>query len=94
MGNPYCRHTYCAKVIQLRGSLFRFKRCVQDLTILGSDCGSVGSAVASDTRGPQFESSHRRIFFTERLSIANCVEKTKIKKKEAGNGPFFKDVTI
>ena len=26
----------------------------------GSGCGSVGRAVASDTRGPQFESSHRQ----------------------------------
>ena len=27
---------------------------------LGSGCGSVGRAVASDTRGPRFESSHRQ----------------------------------
>ena len=27
---------------------------------MGSNCGSVGRAVASDTRGPQFESSHRQ----------------------------------
>ena len=27
-------------------------------TALGSGCGSVGRAVASDTRGPRFESSH------------------------------------
>ena len=26
----------------------------------GSGCGSVGRAVASDTRGPRFESSHRQ----------------------------------
>ena len=26
--------------------------------LLGSGCGSVGRAVASDTRGPWFESSH------------------------------------
>jgi len=24
------------------------------------------------------------------LFTVNCIEKTKIKKKEAGNGPFFK----
>ena len=29
---------------------------------LGSGCGSVGSAVASDTRGPRFESSLRQKF--------------------------------
>ena len=28
----------------------------------GSGCGSVGRAVASNTRGPRFESSHRQIF--------------------------------
>ena len=32
--------------------------------------------VASDTKGPQFD-------------CQLCVEKTKIKKKEARNGPFF-----
>ena len=29
---------------------------------LGSGCGSVGRAVASNTRGPWFESSHRQNF--------------------------------
>ena len=29
---------------------------------LGSGCGSVGRAVAFDTRGPRFESSHRQKF--------------------------------
>ena len=54
--------------------------------VLGSGCGSVGRAVASDSRGLQFESSHRRNFF--HVLIINCVEKTKIKKREAGNGAF------
>ena len=27
--------------------------------------------------------------YIEHLSSVNCIEKTKIKKKEAGNGPFF-----
>ena len=30
---------------------------------VGSGCGSVGRAVASDTRGPRFESSHRQNLF-------------------------------
>ena len=30
---------------------------------LGCGCGSVGKAVASDTRDPQLESSHRHKFF-------------------------------
>ena len=43
------------------------------------------------TRGPRFESSHRQIFILNicLLFTVNCNEKTKITKKEAGNGPFF-----
>ena len=47
---------------------------------MGSGCGSVGRAVASDTRDPSFESSHSETFI-EQLFAVNCVEKTKIKKK-------------
>ena len=43
---------------------------------MGSGCGSVGRAVASDTRDLWFESSH--------LSIINCIGKTNIKKKRPG----------
>ena len=45
--------------------------------------------VASDTNSPQFESRHRQIFI-EHLFTVKCIEKTKIKEKEAGTGPFFK----
>ena len=55
----------------------------------GSGCGSVGRAVASDTRGRQFESSHRPIFHNAHVFLLTA-EKTKIKKQEAVNGPFFK----
>ena len=40
----------------------------------GSGCGSVGRAVASDTRGLQFESSHRRNFYWTLFTV-NCVLK-------------------
>ena len=43
----------------------------------GSGCGSVGRAVASDTRDPQFEASHRQTFL-EHLLTVNCIEKTQI----------------
>ena len=43
----------------------------------GSGCGTVGSVVASNSRGLQYFIMN---IFT--------VEKTKIKKKEAGNGPI------
>ena len=33
-----------------------------NINIVGSGCGSVGRAAASDTRGPRFESSHRQKF--------------------------------
>ena len=59
----------------------------------GSGCGSVGRAVASDTRGPRFESSHRQKFINieQLLYAVNCVlKRRKIKEKEAGNGPFLK----
>ena len=54
---------------------------MQDKTSLytlytGSGCGSVGRAVASETRGPRFESSHRQIFiYIEHLFTVNCVLK-------------------
>ena len=44
-------------------------------------CGSVGRAVASDTRGPWFESS--QLYVHCQLHWLD-----EIKEKEAGNGPF------
>ena len=43
----------------------------------GSGCGSVGRAVASNTRGPRFESSHRQkfIYTLNILFTVNCVLK-------------------
>ena len=53
-----------------------------------SGFGSVGRVVASDNRGPRFKSSHRRNCI--HILTINCIEKTKIKKKEAGNGPILR----
>ena len=49
----------------------------------GSGCDSVGRAVASDTRGPRFESSHRQIYYLYWTYIycQLCIEKTKIKTR-------------
>ena len=44
--------------------------------VLGSDCGSVGRAVPSDTRNLRFESCHQQTFI-KHLFTVNCVEKTK-----------------
>ena len=59
---------------------------------MGSGCGSVGRAVASNTRGPRFESSHRQKFiYTLNISLLSTVyRKDENKGKKAGNGPFFK----
>ena len=54
----------------------------------GSGCGAVGRAVASDTRGPGFESSHRQLLLNIYLLLTVC-RKDENKGKEAGNGPFF-----
>ena len=47
-----------------------------------SGCGSNGRAVASDTIGPRFESSHRQNFRMNILLLT--LEKTKIKIKRPG----------
>ena len=59
---------------------------VQDW-ILGSGCGTVGRAVASDTRDPKFESSHLQF-----LCSLKCIEQMKIKKKRQGIVRFFKKI--
>ena len=56
-------------------------------TYMGSGCGSVGRAVASDARGPRFESRQRR-FFKEQLPTVNCFEQTKIKEKGGRKWPI------
>ena len=54
---------------------------------MDSGCDSDGRVVAFKSRGPRFESSHLHIL---NVHSVNCIEKTKINKKEAGDGPFFK----
>ena len=55
---------------------------------LGSGRGSVGRAVASNIRGPGFESSHRQLLLNIYLLLTVC-RKDENKEKEAGNGPIF-----
>ena len=50
-------------------------------------CGSVGRVIASDARGPRFESSHRQNF-TMNIFTVNCW-KTTTKKKRGREGPFL-----
>ena len=55
---------------------------------MGSGCGAVGRAVASNTKGPGFESSHRQLLLNIYLLLTVC-RKDENTEKEAGNGPFF-----
>ena len=50
--------------------------CQKNKYYFGIGCGSVGRAVASNTRD---------------VFTINCIERTIVKKKEAGNGPIFKN---
>ena len=61
----------------------RFDWSIQSYAQVGSGCDSVGRAVASDTRGLRFKSSHRQILFT-----INCIEKKKIKNNIPGMAQF------
>ena len=55
---------------------------------MGSDGGSVGRAVASDTRDPQFESQHwQSLIYQLQLN-----RKDESKEKEARNGPSFNKI--
>ena len=42
------------------------------LSFLGSGCGTVGSTVASDTRGPGFQSSYRQLLLNNYLLLTDC----------------------
>ena len=52
---------------------------------MGSGCGAVGRAVASDTRGPGSNPVIGNFYLL--LTVWRNYEN---KEKEAGNGPFFK----
>ena len=76
----------CTTVVHLLGISMCDIDLANKLYKLGSGCGSVGRAVASNTRGPWFES----LYYMEHLFTVICIEKTKIKKKRPGTaGPFF-----
>ena len=56
------------------------------LNIISRGSGAV--AVASDTRGPWFESSHQQDFIMN-INAVNFIEKTKMKKQRPGMAQFF-----
>ena len=53
---------------------------------LENGCGSVGRVVTPNTRDPWFESSHWQNLSCTKFTI-NCIEKTKIKEKQAPDDP-------
>ena len=55
-------------------------------------CGSVGRVVASDTRGPRFESSHWQKLFILNICVLStvCIEKDENKEKRPGMAHFLK----
>ena len=59
---------------------------LREMEHLGSGCGSVGRADASDTRGLRFESSHWQTFIL--YVYCQMYWKDENKEKEAKNGPF------
>ena len=53
--------------------------------LVDSGCGSVDRAVASDTRGPRFESSHLQLLLNPYF-LGIVIRKDKNKEKEVGKG--------
>ena len=56
---------------------------------MGSGCGFVGRAVASDNRAPQFESCHQQTLYRT-FVYCQLYFQDKNKEKMTGNGIFFK----
>ena len=56
--------------------------------MVGSGCGAVGRAVASNTGGPKFESSHRQLLLNIYLLLTVC-RKDENKEKRPGMAHFF-----
>ena len=72
------------KVERRKRSFNCFQICRTKSFRFGSGCGSVGRVVASDTRDPRFESSHRLIY------LLLAVLKRRKKKKRPGVAHFLK----
>ena len=62
----------------------RFERKSKDYKDLAIDCGTFGRTVASDTRGPKFESSH----YKEHFKTFNCMKRRQNTEKSLEIGHF------
>ena len=69
----------------LSNNLQKFNRCLCKACggqqKLGSGCDTVGSAVASDTRGPGSISSHRQLLLDNYSLLTVCTKDEKFKKR-------------
>ena len=73
-----------------RTDVFQLLHRADTLIMLGSGFGAVVRAVASNTRGRQFKSSHRQKFiYIEHLFTVNSVLKRQKKKKDGWEWPIF-----
>ena len=91
-GCPWRRSRPVAMVPWLWISLKRFKnfKILLNSVFQGSDCGSDGSVVASNTRGPQWESRHRQNLIINIFTV-NCW-RDENKEKRGREWPIFKIV--
>ena len=73
---------------------FVFSTCTVNITIVKSRAVVVAQLVERLLPIPEVRGSNPVIGkFNEHSLTVNCIEKTKIKIKEAGNGPFFKKLS-
>ena len=79
-------------ILKLRSKLLQMVIAIIEETY-ASGCGSVGRAVASNTRDQLFESSHRQNCITNIFTIScwNKCRNDENEQKEAWNGPYFKN---
>ena len=67
--------------------------CQKNFEGSGFGCGSVGTAVTSDTRGLRFKSSHRQKFILN-ICLLFTQWKRRKRKEETLNGPFKKQLCL
>ena len=84
--------TVCRNRSRLNFQIFLFESVSKNQMQLGSGCGSVGRAVASNTTGPRFESSHwqKFIYLLNICLLSTVYWKDENKEKRGWEWPIFK----
>ena len=75
-------------IAHISGHFLHLNHLIKVKTLMGSGCGSVGREVASDTRGPLFESRHRQYFIMNIITFNCWKDENKDKRGRNGNGPI------